>query len=629
MASRAPGTGPCFRRFSVSRLSCRAINVLSSAEVAITCYPEVFAHFLLGMSFVEQLKSNLDIVEVVSQYVRLKRQGAGSSYTGLCPFHTEKSPSFNVHATHQFYKCFGCDAKGDLINFVMEIEGLTFVEALKLLSERYGIPMPQRQRLDDPDAQLRETLLEMHEIAARVFEDNLHGPAGADARRYLLSRGVSIESAREFRIGLAEPRGQQLVARLQKYGPDSLEKSGLVGKRQDESGFYDRFRNRLMFPIHNESGKVIAFGGRALGADDQPKYLNSPETKIYKKTFVLYNLHRAKAQARKLDRMILVEGYMDAVGIYQAGLQNVVASCGTSLTNEQVRSIKRQVAHTDAGAGHVVVNFDPDPGGVRGTERSIQMLLAEGLRVKVLNLPGDADPDEFIQQQGIGQYSRLCDAAPSYFHWLTDRERTRHDVSTAEGRAAALQVLWPTLERVHDKVERNSLMEEVAARLGIEAQLVRDQFRRSPSNTESIKRVIEISSSVPPNERLLLKCVLQNEDARTAVMHYLKQSGIADTLHLKHIFNAILSMEAEAEDFTFGGLIRRLEAREQKIVSELSFKHTDMSAEEAAGQALQCLRALETKTTENRRADLRRRIRSAESEGDLKEALRLADELRR
>lgn len=579
------------------------------------------------MSFVDQLKSSLDIVEVVGQYVRLKRQGAGSSYTGLCPFHTEKTPSFNVHAAHQFYKCFGCDAKGDLINFVMEIEGLSFLEALKLLSERYGIPMPQRQRLDDPEAQLREALLEMHEIATRTFEDNLHGPAGADARQYLLSRGVSIETTREFRLGLSESRGQQLVTRLQKFGPELMEKSGLVARRTDESGFYDRFRNRLMFPIHNESGKVIAFGGRALGDDDKPKYLNSPETKIYKKTFVLYNLHRAKAQARKLDRMILVEGYMDALGIYQAGLQNVVASCGTSLTNEQVRSIKRQIAHTDAGTGHVVVNFDPDPGGARGTERSIQMLIAEGLRVKILNLPGDADPDEFIQRQGVERYSRLCDSAPSYFHWLTDREKERHDVTTAEGRAEALQALWPTLERVHDKVERNSLMEEVAARLGIEPQLVRDQFKRSSPKSETIKRVIEISSSVPPNEKLLLTCVLQNENARVAVMHYLKQSGVPASLHLKSVFNAMLAMEPE--HFNLNGLIERLESREQKIVSELSFKYADMSQDTAAGQALQCLKALESKNVEDRRAELRRRIQSAEAQGNMDEALRLAEDLRR
>ncbi len=231
------------------------------------------------MSFVEQLKSNLDIVEVVGQYVRLKRQGAGASYTGLCPFHTEKTPSFNVHSTHQFYKCFGCDAKGDLINFVMEIEGLSFWETLKLLSERYGIPMPQRQRLDDPEAQLREALLDMHEIATRTFEDNFHGTAGAEVRRYVTDRGVSIETAREFRIGLADSRGQQLVGRLQKFGPELMEKSGLVARRQDESGFYDRFRNRLMFPIHNESGKVIGFGGRALGPDEQPKYLELTRNK--------------------------------------------------------------------------------------------------------------------------------------------------------------------------------------------------------------------------------------------------------------------------------------------------------------------------------------------------------------
>ena len=230
MASRAPGTGPCFRRFSVSRLSCRAINVLSSAEVAITCYPEVFAHFLLGMSFVEQLKSNLDIVEVVSQYVRLKRQGAGSSYTGLCPFHTEKSPSFNVHATHQFYKCFGCDAKGDLINFVMEIEGLTFVEALKFYRSAMAFQCPSVKGWMIRTRSCEKPCLKCMKLRLAFLKTTFTG------RRARMRGDICYRAAfqsrvhREFRIGLAEARGQQLVARLQKFGPDSLEKSGLVRK---------------------------------------------------------------------------------------------------------------------------------------------------------------------------------------------------------------------------------------------------------------------------------------------------------------------------------------------------------------------------------------------------------------
>ena len=218
----------------------------------------------------------------------------------------------------------------------------------------------------------------MHELAAEVFQQNLRGPSGSEARSYLESRGVSRSAMDEFRLGLSDASGQQLVQRLQKFGPALLEESGLVIKRQDGSGIYDRFRGRLMFPIHSESGKVIAFGGRALRPNDDPKYLNSPETKIYKKSTVLYNLHRAKIDARKHDRMILVEGYMDVIGVYSAGIHEVVASSGTSLAVEQVRAIKRQVSHQQASTGQVILNFDADPAGMRSTEKYIGTLLAEG-----------------------------------------------------------------------------------------------------------------------------------------------------------------------------------------------------------------------------------------------------------
>src|SRR5579884_3200518 len=335
------------------------------------------------MGFAEELKSQLNIVDVVSQYVRLKRSGRGPSYVGLCPFHSEKTPSFHVHSTGQFYKCFGCDAGGDVFQFIMEIENLTFPEALKLLAERYGIPIPERPRYRDAEAQRSAALLEMHEIAAQWFQANLRSAAGAEARQYLASRGISNETAETFGLGFADSSGQQLAARLQKFEPALLEESGLVTKREG-GGFYDRFRGRLMFPIHSESGKVIAFGGRALRAGDEPKYLNSPETKIYRKSSVLYNLHRAKIEARKHDRMILVEGYMDVIGVYSAGIREVVASCGTSLTTDQVRSIKRQTSQQQAGTGQIVLNFVPYVNGAASTEKYISVLLAEGLRVKVL-----------------------------------------------------------------------------------------------------------------------------------------------------------------------------------------------------------------------------------------------------
>ena len=238
----------------------------------------------------------------------------------------------------------------------MEIERISFFEALKLLAERNGIAMPKRD-YSDPDSKLRGALIEMHETAARVFQSNLNGPAGAQARQYLASRNVTPEQIAEFGLGLSDASGNQLVRQFEsRFALEQLEQSGLVAKRQEAAGYYDRFRGRLMFPIHNESGKVIGFGGRALRPGDEPKYLNSPETALYRKSYVLYNLHRAKDAIRKSDYAVLVEGYMDVIGVYSAGVHNVVASCGTSLTNTQVRALKR---HSE----RIVVNFDPDTAG--------------------------------------------------------------------------------------------------------------------------------------------------------------------------------------------------------------------------------------------------------------------------
>ena len=252
-------------------------------------YPET-----LAMDFVEQLKSSIDIVKVAGEYVRLRRIGATGRYLGLCPFHQEKTPSFNVNQTRQFYKCFGCGAGGDVLKFVMEVDGLTFPETLKLLSERHGIPMPQRPEYSDSDSRLRGALHDMHAIAAKLYRAALSGPHGADARAYLDQRGVSAELIETFELGFSDPQGQALTRKLteERFSPEQMEASGLVRRRSEGSGYYDAFRGRLMFPIHNESGKVIAFGARAMRPDDQPKYLNSPETPIYRKTSTLYNLHR-------------------------------------------------------------------------------------------------------------------------------------------------------------------------------------------------------------------------------------------------------------------------------------------------------------------------------------------------
>jgi DNA primase len=581
------------------------------------------------MSFAEQLKSQLNIVDVVSQYVRLKRSGAAHRFVGLCPFHSEKTPSFSVHSANQFYYCFGCHATGDVFKFVQEMESLTFPEVLQTLAERNGIAVPQRQRPDDPEQQERATIFEMQEIAAQVFQDNLRGPGGAEARSYLQSRGVSKASADEFRLGLSDASGQQLAGRLKKFPPELLEKSGLISRRQDGTGTFDRFRARLMFPIHNEQGKVIAFGGRALRAEEERKYLNSAESSIYKKSTVLYNLHRAKIDARKHDRMILVEGYMDAIGVYAAGIREVVAICGTSLSNDQVRAIKKQVAEGRASNGQVILNLDPDEAGARSAEKYIGAFLAEGLRLKVLKLPGGLDPDEYIQRNGAEAYGNQVNAAPFYFHWLAERAREKFDVRTAEGKVDAFKSLLPSIQQVSDKLERAAITNQLSDYFKLDRTIIADQLRQVPVRHDGERRGAKATLGLPPNELLLLSSLLISQDAREAIKHYLSSGDILQTLELRPIFDSILAMDREGVPFSISVLSSRLEPRMQRILTEVSFSEQALEEEGAAQQALHCLRALDEKAGEARSVELKRRIRELEEQGNLGEAMRLIDELDR
>jgi len=580
------------------------------------------------MNFSEQLKSQLNIVDVVQQYVRLKRQGNGLRYVGLCPFHSEKTPSFGVHSGLGYYKCFGCDASGDVFKFVQEIESLTFPETLKVLAERYGIPMPERQRSDHPEEQKRAALHEMHEIAAELFQNNLRSAAGAEARKYLESRNVFKGAMDEFRIGLAMDSWDQLTQRLQRFGGALMEESGLVLKRQEGSGFFDRFRDRIMFPIHNEAGKLIGFGGRALKKETPQKYLNSPETLLYKKSSVLYNLHRAKIDARKNDRMILVEGYMDVIGIYSAGVHEVVAISGTAMGSEQVRTIKRQVAHQQAARGEVILNLDPDAAGTKSTEKHIATFLAEGLRVRVLEIPGGLDPDEYIQQFGVEEYRKLLQAAASYFHWLADRARTKFDMRTPEGRVDAFQFLWPSIQQVADRLERSAIARDVADYLNVDRELVMQNYKRAPK-AQPNAAARQISSALPPNERILLSALLASSDARAAVRHYMASSAHFPLLEARDVFEAVLGFREEEESFSLDVISGQLSERSQRILAEIGFGESVLEEEAAAGQALHCLRALEAKAISVQTDTLRRRIKELEASGNMEAALHAMEELNR
>lgn len=575
------------------------------------------------MEFIEHLKSSVDIVRVVGDYVRLKRAGAGPRYTGLCPFHHEKTPSFSVHSTHQFYKCFGCGAGGDVIKFVMEIERLTFWEAVRLLAERHGIPLPKQGPETDEESRRRAALYEMHEIAARLFREQLHSPAGREAREYLERRGVPKAVIEEFGLGLSDRSGQMLVRAFQRAGfaPELMEESGLVLRRNDGSGFYDRFRGRLMFPIHSESGKLIGFGGRALEADDQPKYLNSPETAIYRKSQVLYNLHRARKAMEEAGRAILVEGYMDAIGVHAAGVRNVAAVCGTSLTAMQVRSLRRH-------APEVVLNFDPDAAGAAAAERHIPVLLEEGLRLRVLELRGGHDPDEFIQANGPEAYRAALDNARSYFHWLADRARSRFDLRTPEGRVAAFQFLLPAIQRMPERLDRLAVANDVAEYLRMEPGVVLDEFRKAAA--ERRRQTKPREQVLPdPNEVLLLHALLNDPEARAEIAPLLGELSVLEKSPSHGIFDAIRRIAAAGEPLTYHSLEARLREEDRQRLAALVLADDTLAGSYSTELAVSCVRKLAASEQEARRALLRRRIRDAEQTGNLEEALRLLEELGR
>jgi DNA primase len=564
------------------------------------------------MDFAEQVKSSVDIVTVIEQYVRLKKAGGSPRYTGLCPFHTEKTASFSVHATHQFYRCFGCGATGDMFKFVMEIERISFFEALKLVAERSGIPMPKRD-YSDPDAKLRGALMEMHETAARVFQNNLNGPAGTQARQYLASRNVTPEQIAEFGLGLSDASGNQLTRQFEsRFAPEQLEQSGLVSKRQEGTGFYDYFRGRLMFPIHNESGKVIGFGGRALRPGEEPKYLNSRETALYRKSYVLYNLHRAKEAVRKSDYAVLVEGYMDVIGVYGAGVHNVVASCGTALTNTQVRALKR---HSE----RIVVNFDPDAAGADASEKSIKLLLDENLRVRVLELGGDLDPDEYIKASGVEDYRQRLEKAPVYFHWLADRARQKFDMRTVEGRMDAFKFLAPVIQRIADRLERFAVANDVADYLGVDEKLVRDHFSKGAVEHPAAAR----RPQMPPTERLLLQSLLASDLARAQVIPELSALGAVDRFVSRNLFQTLFSMHSDGAPFRFSDLEGRLSEADRDLLSSAVFADDRLDEKMALRVAVDCLEKFKALESESEVASIRAQAKAAEKAGDFQEAMRL------
>jgi DNA primase len=432
--------------------------------------------------FAQTVKQQADIVKVIESYIRLRNAGA-QRFKGLCPFHKEKTPSFNVNGgSQQFFYCFGCQAAGDVFSFVAKIENVGFPEAVRIVAQKVGIPLPKRE-FSSPEeaagARQRARLLELHETATAWFEEQMRGPEGAIAREYLAGRGLTPEGIAKFRIGYAPDSFGALRDRLKGMADEeTLRSSGLFSSKEQGDGtqgnIYDRFRKRVMFPIANESGRVIAFTARTLETGDKAgaKYINSPETPLYSKGQVLFNLDKARTAIRQFEFAVLVEGQMDCISVFLRGIQNVIATSGTAFTEQQVAMLRR---HTS----NVVVNFDPDAAGSNAAEKSIALLTEEGFTIKIVTLDGGLDPDRFIRERGVEAYTAAIRDSRRQSDFLIERARQMFPGASADQKVKAMNYLLPHIRRMPEAQARAQFAADTAQKLGIDSAVLSEELRQA------------------------------------------------------------------------------------------------------------------------------------------------------
>jgi DNA primase len=587
-------------------------------------------------SFAERVKQQADIVQVIGEYVRLKK--SGQNFTGLCPFHAEKSPSFAVHPVKQIYHCFGCGVGGDVFKFVMEMDKVAFPEAIRVVAEKCGIAIP-RPKASSPEErkenQQRTLLVEMHREAQTFFVQQLGGTLeGKAARAYLEDRGLDKDAIARFGIGYAPSGGDALLRFLKaKYKEPLLIESGLVSR--DQSGgarMYDRFRRRITFPIANESGKIVAFGCRALG-DDQPKYLNSPETPIYSKSNVLYHLDRAKEALRRADFAVLVEGYMDAIAVARAGISNVVASCGTSLAEPQIKLLSRFTKR-------VIMNYDPDTAGQLATERSISLLLENDFEVRVLALPamnltaGDgtkysknADPDLYIREMGVEAYTKLLKEAPPYVDYLIGRAR-HMDLSTGEGKLRAVNFLLPYVQKIPNRLLRSEWATRIAQQLRLEEPVLRAALSKAAAERRSGLKVAPelVGRAAKPVERRLIRMLAEADSFRRELAGRLSDAGLCAGLETEKVFAALITANLAGGTIEATEIAASLEERDRRMLFEILFEE---SSEFTWEEAESCIESLQNRQTERALAEVQRGIEANPAPAEMRSLLEKKQELMR
>ena len=490
---------------------------------------------------INEIREKASIVEVISDFVSLKK--SGKNFLGLCPFHSERTPSFTVNEEKGIFHCFGCGAGGNIFNFLMRASQLSFPEAVKALAKKYEVTLPTRELTEEEKRRrsLRAKLFDMNEAAAEYYHQILASrKEGEEGRRYLAKRGISEETMLEHRLGYAPNAWDSLVLFFHSKGLplNVAETVGLIIPRKEGSGFggrpgyFDRFRRRVIFPIINEGNRVQGFGGRIVVEETgdssmpSPKYMNSPETPIYSKGQTLYGLNAAKGFIREKGSVLIVEGYMDLLSLCQAGFRNVVASLGTALTSAQLSLLGRYTREA-------LLVFDADESGQKATQRSLDLFLQEGISARVGSLPTGFDPDSYIRQEkGVG-FDQVLSAALPLVEYMFQQALLRHDARTVEGKVRVIRELIPPLNRLQDPLERNLYIERIALRLGLKESQIRDQFRGKEIPHDEVGKVPQPAHRGPGHERVLLQVMLINPSAIPRVKEVMGRDGFSDLRHQK------------------------------------------------------------------------------------------------
>ena len=577
-------------------------------------------------TFIDDLRRQADIVRVVQDYVSLKKTGA--NWVARCQFHKETKPSFSVNPAKDIFYCFGCQKGGSVFNFVMEIERVTFPEAIKIVAEKTGVPLPKM--VDDSRFEARkrdsDQVIELNQWALQWWQDQLESKSAAAVRDYLNERGVSTETRQTFQLGFAPESWDALSTHLRQKGAtqEHLERSGLVVKKE-EGGSYDRFRGRLMFPVFDAQGKPIAFGGRTLDPEGEPKYLNSPETSAYVKGRHLFGLNLTRDEIRRQGFAILVEGYLDLIVPYQFGARNLVASLGTALTPEQVKLIGRF-------ARKVVVNYDGDRAGVQAAKRAIETILAEDLEVKVLVLPDNADPDEFIRKHGVIEYQRRRGEAQPHIQFVIDQAVRDRNLHSPADKAAAVEETLPFVRAVRNRIQRSEYFEIAMDALRVQPEQRRELWTRirsgASTDAASVQDVIKPAANATVAEEKLLGLLMAHEELRKIVLPRLEASD-TDDLATAPIFRALIKLSDAGSEINFDSLSEETAggSAATDVLPRLIMNESAESFDESLATAESCLSTLRLMKLDRRIDELRSEAAEAERSGDTERRDRLAAEL--